>query len=290
MSPLVRQKGEHFTIKGKYLLFILTVICIGLIIISFKTDLISKPLNAICGFLVTPLESGISKTGNYLSVRKEELGEIKTLLEENSRLKEQVTELTNENVSLQQDRYELNNLRDLYDLDKQYDSYEKTGAQIIAKDSGNWYHSFTINKGSDDGIEVDMNVMAGAGLVGRVSSVGPHWAKVISIIDDGSNISAMVLSTSDNLIVTGDLKSYDEGTIPFEKLIDNGDRVTEGDKIVTSYISDKYLPGILIGYISSVSKDSNNLTKSGLITPAVDFEHLNEVLVVLGKKEEVEEE
>lgn len=290
MSPLIPQKGEHFTLKAKYLLFILTIICIGLIILSFNTDLVAKPLNAICSFLVTPLENGISNTGHYLSKRKEELAEIKTLLSENERLKDELDKLTNENVSLQQDRYELNNLRDLYELDTQYDTYEKTGARVIAKDSGNWYHSFTINKGSSSGIEVDMNVMAGSGLVGRVISVGPNWAKVMSIIDDGSNISAMVLSTSDNLIVSGDLKAYDEGCIPFEMLVDKGDRVAEGDKIVTSNISDKYLPGILIGYISSVEKDSNNLTKSGLITPAVDFEHLDEVLIVLGKKEAIEEE
>lgn len=289
MSPLVPQKGEHFTIKGKYLLFILTIVCIALIILSFQTDIVVKPLNAVCSFLVTPLENGISKTGSYLSKRKEELAEIKSLLEENNKLKEQVNELTLENVSLSQDRYELNNLRNLYELDTQYDSYEKTGARIIAKDSGNWYHNFTINKGSLDGIEVDMNVMAGSGLVGRVSSVGPHWAKVLSIIDDSSNVSGMVLSTSDNLIVSGDLQLYDEGVISFEKLVDSGDRVSEGDKIVTSSISDKYLPGILIGYISSVNKDSNNLTKSGLITPAVDFEHLDEVLIVLGVKETVEE-
>ena len=63
----------------------------------------------------------------------------------------------------------------------------------------------------------------------------------------------------------------------------------EGDKIVTSNISDKYLPGILIGYINTINTDSNNLTKSGYITPAVDFEHLEEVLVILELKQTIEE-
>ena len=78
------------------------------------------------------------------------------MLEENERLKSQVDELTIQNTELQQDRYELNTLRQLYELDEQYDEYEKTGARIIARDSGNWYHSFIINKGSNHGIEVDM--------------------------------------------------------------------------------------------------------------------------------------
>jgi len=178
-------------------------------------------------------------------------------------------------------------LRELYELDSQYDEYPKVGARIIAKDSGNWFHSFTINKGSEDGLQIDMNVMAGSGLVGRIVAVGPTWSKVMSIIDDNSNTSGMVLSTSDRLIVCGDLELYSEGLIRFESLIDNADRVAEGDKIVTSSISDKYLPGILIGYISSLDVDSNNLTKSGLITPAVDFEHLEEVLVVTKLKQTV---
>ena len=289
MSPVIPQKGERFTIPGKYLLFVLTIICIALIVISFNTDVLSKPISTVSGFIITPVQNGISKAGLYLSGRKEDLRQLKKLLEENQRLQKEVDELTIENIMLQQDRYELVSLRELYDLDAQYDDYEKVGARIIAKESGNWFHSFVINKGSDDGLEIDMNVIAGSGLVGRITDLGNDWAKVLSIIDDSSNTSGMVLSTSDNLIVTGDLQCYSDGVIPFEKLVDTADRVVEGDKIVTSNVSDKYLPGILIGYISTIEKDSNNLTKSGYLTPAVDFDHLNEVLVIKRLKQTVEE-
>ena len=125
-----------------------------------------------------------------------------------------------------------------------------------------------------------MNVMAGAGLVGIVTSVGPNWATVRSIIDDESNISAMVLNTSDTMIVTGDLELYSNGTIKFSQLRDEDNAVSAGDQIVTSQISNRYLPGISIGYIKEINDDSNNLTKSGYITPIVDFEHLDIVLVV----------
>lgn len=285
MSPIVKKKGEKFTLPGKYLLFILTLLCTGLIVITFNTNFLSAPVSAVGGFILVPLQDGVSKVGSWLSTRSEELVQIRSLLKENEELKAQVDELTMENIRLQQDRYELTNLRELYDLDAQYDEYDKVGARIIAKDSGNWFHSFVINKGYNDGLEIDMNVMAGSGLVGRIVDVGPNWAKVMSIIDDNSNTSGMVLSTSDNLIVSGDLELYADGFISFEKLIDSADRVVEGDKIVTSNVSDKYLPGILIGYISSINVDSNNLTKSGLITPAVDFEHLEEVLVITELKQ-----
>ncbi|MBR5799632.1 MAG: rod shape-determining protein MreC [Lachnospiraceae bacterium] len=289
MSPIVKRKGEKFTLPGKYLLFILTILCTGLILLTFNTNFLSTPVSAVGGAVIVPLQEGINGAGKWLSKRSEELVQIRSLIQENEQLKKQVDELTIENIKLQQDRYELTNLRELYDLDVQYDDYEKVGARIIAKDSGNWFHTFVINKGSEDGLSVDMNVMAGSGLVGRIIDVGPNWAKVMSIISDNSNTSGMVLSTSDNLIVSGNLELYAEGVIGFEKLVDSADRVVEGDKIVTSNVSDKYLPGILIGYISSINVDSNNLTKSGLLTPAVDFEHLEEVLVITQLKQSIEE-
>ncbi len=289
MSPIIKKKGEKFTLPSKYLLFILTLLCTILIVLTFNTNFLSAPISAVGGFLITPLQNGISKAGSWINTRSEELVQIRSLIQENEELKAQIDELTIENIKLQQDRYELTNLRELYELDAQYDEYEKVGARIIAKDSGNWFHSFVIDKGSEDGLMINMNVMAGSGLVGRIVDVGPDWSKVMTIIDDTSNTSGMVLSTSDNLIVCGDLELYADGVISFEKLVDSADRVVEGDKIVTSNVSDKYLPGILIGYISSINVDSNNLTKSGFITPAVDFEHLEEVLIITELKQTVGE-
>ena len=129
--------------------------------------------------------------------------------------------------------------------------------------------------------------MAGSGLVGIVTEVGPTWATVRSIIDDSSNVSGMVLSTSDRCIVNGDLTLMNDGKIRFEQMENNENEVAVGDQIVTSYISDKYLQGILIGYISEVNVDSNNLTRSGYITPVVDFKNLQEVLVITTTKEEL---
>ncbi len=289
MSPIVKRKGEKFTLPGKYLLFILTILCTGMVLLTFNTTVFSGPLSAVAGYTVVPFEEGISSVGSWLANRSEELVQIRDLIAENENLKQQVDELTIENTRLQQDRYELTNLRELYSLDAQYDEYQKTGARIIARDSGNWFYSFVINKGAKDGIAVDMNVMAGSGLVGRIVDVGPNWSKVKAIIADDSNVSAMVLSSSDNMIVSGNLKLYASGVIEFGQLVDSDNVVVEGDKIVTSNISDKYLPGILVGYISMINQDANNLTKSGYVTPAVDFEHLEEVLVIMQLKQSIED-
>ena len=287
MSPIVKKRGEQFTLPSKYLLFILTIVCVGTIVITFNTGLFNGPVNSATGVFVVPFQKGITTVGTCLKDTTDKLTSITSLIDENEKLKKQIDELTIENTNLEQEKYELTELRNLYNLGAQYEDYEKTGARIIAKDAGNWYHSFIIDKGADDGIKKDMNVIAGGGLVGRVTDVGPDWAKVQSIIADNASVSGMVLSSSDNLIVSGDLELYRQGYISFSKLVDEADKVSIGDKVVTSNISDKYLPGILIGYISTLEADSNNLTKSGRITPAVDFEHMNEVLVLLDLKKNV---
>ncbi len=287
MSPVVKRKGERFTIPSKYLLFALTCLCTVLMVVTISTDVLNKPLNTAVGYVVVPFQQGISNVGGWISRRSDELIQIKDLLAENQKLKEQVDELVVENTLLQQDKAELVRLRELYEIDNEYDDYTKVGAKIISRDTGNWYSTFTINKGTDDGLAVDMNVIADGGLVGRITSIGPNWAKVTSIISDNANVSAKTLTTSDTMIVSGDLQAMKDGVIRFSQLVDSQNVVAKGDKIVTSHISDKYLPNILVGYIFSIEADSNNLTKSGYISPAVDFEHLEEVLVILETKEEL---
>jgi rod shape-determining protein MreC len=287
MSPIIRRRGEEFALPSKYLLFILTVLCTALIIITFNTNLFTGPLNSFAGIFVVPFQKGMTTVGTYIKDTADRLSSITKLLEENEDLKAQIDELTVANTTLEQEKYELTELRNLYQLDDAYENYEKVGARIIGKDAGNWYHAFIIDKGSDDGLAIDMNVIANGALVGRIIDVGPDWAKVQAIIADNASVSGMVLSSSDNLIVTGNLELYNQGFISFSKLVDDVDKVTIGDKIVTSNISDKYLPGILIGYISTIDDDSNNLTKSGTLTPAVDFEHMNVVLVLLELKKNI---
>lgn len=281
----MRRKSK-FTIPTRYILIALTVLCIGVMYVSFTMNLGGGPLNTIAGTVFGPMQRGINTVGTWLTEKADNLKNLKEVMAENEALKQQVDELTSELNAVKLDQYELDNLRELLKLDERYSDYEKEAAHVIGKDTGNWFSVFVIDKGSKDGIEKDMNVIAGSGLVGIVIDVGPNYAKVRSIIDDISSVSGMVLSTSDNCVVNGDLQMMTENqTIELKSLNDRDDKVQTGDQIVTSSVSSKFLPGILIGYISELNMDSNNLTKSGRITPAVDFEHIQEVLVILEKKE-----
>lgn len=284
------KKKNRYHMQTKHLIAVMTILCIGLIALSLSSRFSFAPVRSALGYVIVPFQNGINVVGDWLTEQKNGFQSMKELAQENEDLKAQVDELEAKNSTLVQDQEEVDRLRTLYNLDQDYSEYDKVAAQVIGKDAGNWYNTFIINRGSEDGIAVDMNVISGAGLAGIVTEVGPHWATVRSIIDDTSNVSATVTSISQNCIVTGDLEMMDEGKIRFIQLTDREDQVQEGDKVVTSSVSSKFLRGILIGYISDVETDSNNLTKQGTIIPAVDFDNIQEVLVITQLKQQTDEE
>lgn len=289
-GPIRRREPFRPHIPGRYLLLLVTALCVGMILTTYYTDVLNGPLSGFANYIVIPFQDGVSKAGEWLIKREQLVSDIKELQKDNEALRQENEELSVTNNALLQEKHELTELRNLYQLDQTYADFPKTGCRIIAKENGSWYHSFVIDKGSEDGLSVDMNVLADGGLVGRITYIGRHWSRVQAVIDDNSNVSATVLSSQKNLIVSGNLTLYEEGTISFSELADPDDLVKVGDSVVTSNISDKYLPGILIGYISEIQTDSNNLTKSGRITPAVDFSRLDTVLVIQKLKQTAEDD
>lgn len=289
-GPIRRREPFRPHIPGRYLLLLVTALCVGMILTTYYTNVLNGPLSGFANYIVIPFQDGVSKAGEWLIKREQLVSDIKELQKENEALRQENEELSVTNNALLQEKHELTELRNLYQLDQTYADFPKTGCRIIAKENGSWYHSFVIDKGSEDGLSMDMNVLADGGLVGRITYIGRHWSRVQAVIDDNSNVSATVLSSQKNLIVSGNLTLYEEGTISFSELADPDDLVKVGDSVVTSNISDKYLPGILIGYISEIQTDSNNLTKSGRITPAVDFSRLDTVLVIQKLKQTAEDD
>lgn len=284
------KRKSKSALPTKYILMIMTGVCVAAMLLTFTASISGGPLNTVAGYVFIPMQNGINTVGSWITDKADNLKKLSDVMAENEELRQKVDELTAELNSINLEYYELENLRELLELDQKYPSYEKVAANVIGKTGGNWFSNFTIDKGTDDGIEVDMNVIAGSGLVGIVTDVGPNYAKVKSIINDTSKVGGMVTTTSDNLVVNGSLQNMNENmVIEFSNLNDGDNEVHTGDPVVTSYISDKYQQGILIGYISSIETDANNLTKSGTLTPAVDFEHIEEVLVILNKKQTIED-
>lgn len=276
-----RFHSKKKSLPTKYVLIILTTVCIISFFVSLVANVKGGPLNTVAGYIFVPMQKGVNSTGNFFLEKTNEFKKLSEVLEENEQLKKQNDELIQQLNINKLDQYQLDNLRELLELSEKYPAYEKVAASVIASDGGNWFSTFTIDKGTNSGISVGMNVMAGSGLVGIVTDVGKNWAKVRSIINDSNRVSAMVSTTGDNFIVYGSLQMMNsENCITFSGLKDDDNEVKVNDPVVTSYISDEYQQGILIGYIDSIEDNSNHLTKSGRIRPVVDFEHLQEVLVI----------
>lgn len=282
----MNRRNSRSSVPGNFILIILTIVCIVLLFINYATGFTGGPLMTVANYIFVPMQRGMDYIGNSISSSNEEAKTRSELLEENEQLRAQVDELTTRLTDIQLQQTELDELLTLYDLDSTYKEYKKTGAHVIARGMSNWFSTFTIDKGTGDGIQKDMNVLAGSGLVGIVTQAGQHYATVRAVIDDTNNVSAMILDTDDNCIVSGNLKMMTESSmIELSALEDEKDAVKSGDAVVTSNISDKYLPGLLIGYVNELETDSSGLTKSGTMTPVVDFKHLRDVLVILETKE-----
>ena len=275
---------EKFEIPHKYLLCGLTIVCFLFIIISLIFENSFQFCRAITDKTIAPMQKGITKVCDFVQGKIDVFEDIEDIKSENEALRQQVEQLNLENKIYMEEQLELERLRQLYQLDTTYQEYEKIGARVIGTGSMNWFDNFIIDKGSNDGIAVDMNVICGNGLVGIVTNVGPDTAVVRSIIDDSSNVSAIFINSDKLCIVQGDAKSIADGYIKVLN-IPKDVEVKEGDEILTSSISDKFLPGITIGYVEEITVDSNNLTKSAKLYPAVDFENIHEVLVITQLKQ-----
>lgn len=275
--------------RSKYILIGISVFCVLLIGITSFKDGFLNPLRSGIGYFLNPIQSGVNRAGTSLYNGISNYSTLKNAMEERQLLQNQIDKLLEDNSRLQSEQFELQRLRELYELDQQYLQYEKIGARVIAKDSGDWFQVFRINKGAADGVRVDANVMAGGGLVGIVTDVGANYATVRSIIDDVSRVGAMAQQSGDTCIVAGDLTLFGEGRLRITDIGKNGD-VKDGDRIVTSNVSSKFLPGILIGYAMDITTDETRLTKSGYLVPAARFDSLQEVLVITTLKEDMTQE
>ena len=265
-------------------LLILIGICLFLMLLSYFSEGFNRALRNSFNTVLLPMQKGMNAAGRTIFGRFEDIRDLRNVREENAQLKEELDVLRAENARLKLQEEELVQLQELLDMAEQYPEYETVGANVIGKNSDNWFQSLMINRGTAEGIAVNMNVLADGGLIGIVTTVGEHYAIVTSIINDDRYVSAMSARTGNNFIVAGSLSLYTDGLLALRNANRTAD-IEVGDMVVTSNISELYLPGLLIGYVSEISMDANQLEKSGTIRPVADFSELNSVLIITTLKE-----
>ena len=265
--------------KIKYVLLVLTIILLGSIVLTYaRGGNLSTYKNGIVS-IFSPIRNAVAGIRNAINDSAEEKKSKEELEAENEELRAENEKLRNSLEKYQTDIYELQELRSLLDLSNEYSAYGTVAANVIGKNTGNWLYEFTIDKGSDDGIEMYMNVVANGGLAGLVTDVGKNYSVVTSILADDMNVAGISSTTRDTCIVSGDLELLEEGKIRIMYVHGDAD-IKDYDRIVTATTSNRYLPHILIGYAYDLTMDNNELTKSGYLVPAVDFQHLEYVMVI----------
>ena len=271
-------------LKSKYVLLIFIVLSVILIAFTILVKKSSR-MYQVFGNVIAPVEKAFTKAGHFFSDSLSVFQDKNALIEENENLKTSYAELSEQITSLQIENQMLKDYKDLYQLEQSYGQYHTLAANVISNDTGNWFESFLVDKGEEDGITEGMNVIAKGGLVGKIVAVGRTWSKVRSIIDTASYVSVKGVGSGDYGYISGDSELKESGKVRLEQFYDSDDNTGPGELIVTSNISDVYWPDIVVGYLSDISMDANNLTKTGSVALTVDFEHLRQVMIITGKKE-----
>lgn len=238
--------------------------------------------NAV-GVVARPVQTAAYKVSNSVS------GFFKNLFNktdadlENARLKQELAQYEQAKLDLEELRKENERLRSMLNYSGSLGSFELVTARVIGKSNGVWFDEITLNVGRSRGIEPGMPVISGDGLVGKVTDVGANWCKVTSIIDSTVTAAAAVERTRDNCMVRGVFSaSKPSGELELYYLPTGLTDLVPGDVIMTSGIGGIYPKGIKIGTVKEVMLDTDTSGTNALVTPSVDFLHLEEVMIITG--------
>lgn len=209
---------------------------------------------------------------------------------ENEQLKVRIAQYEIMENELDNLRQENERLKELLNYADTVEDYERVTAPVIGRSQGIWFNQFTVGAGRNQGVEEDMAVINGAGLVGRVTSVSANTCKVTAIIDSTSDVSVIVERTRDYGFVRGLLEAGGGDDVMELYFLPTGNDLVPGDVLVTSGADGVFPRGLSVGSVLEVSRSSEDVEdRDALVSPTVDFLRLEEVVILTHGPEEEEE-
>ena len=238
--------------------------------------LISGPLGAV----MAPIQGAVNAVTDTVSSKLDALGSNEQLARELDKALQELAVVNIKTARYDEVVAENERLRSLMGSYDKYSQYEPKFARVIGKDTGNWFATFTVDKGSSGGVTENMTVMSADGVVGRVVEVGLNYAKVMSIIDGSSGVAALIERNRDNGVVRGMVDdTTSEHLLQMNYLPDVND-VRTGDNVLTSGLDGIFPKGLPIGTVTQISRQSSGLAQYVVVTPYTDFEHIEEVILL----------
>ncbi len=263
--------------KGGLLGIVITIVVLILIVIFSNREANTSFFENVANKLVMPIQNGLTYLKNRVSGNSTFFTDISNLKSENQDLKEKNSQLEQSLRELENIKTENETLKEYLGLTEKYGEYKTVPGYVIDKEISNYSKTIIINIGKNDGIEVNMTVIADEGLVGHVVSVTDNTAKVQTIVDTSTSISCLMSTNKDSIICKGTLSSNSELKAMY---IPTDANLVQGDSVDTSGLGGIYPKGIHVGSIKKIVSTKNITDRYALVETAVDFDKLNTVLVV----------
>jgi len=282
MSSRVRKDKNPHRKTWAVLFVIVSLFCI--IFFAAKGRFQATANSQAVALVLSPFQQAVSWIGGQLDYVTSTVWDIATAHEQNKLLRNEVEQLRIQNLEASEAMAENERLRTLLGYRQMTTQFDLVAARVIGRESATWSRMIVINRGQKDGIAVDMVVVTADGLVGHIVEADWNTSKVQLILDPRSSVGTIVQRAESRVagIVQGDTNNP---MMPQMVNIAKNADVAEGDVIVTSGFGGIYPKGIVVGRISSIENDAGGLLKIGLLETAVDFQKLEDVMVITASRE-----
>lgn len=278
-KPVKRAKNRMVGRIAFAALVVAAVLALAFFLIMRDQQRTSIAENAV-GSIFSPIQNAVSSATSYMRAVFKGLRDYGEMSKNYESAKREIESLKLQLSALEQDAEENKRLAELLDAKQRTESMDPIYARVIARDPGVWFDSFSINRGTLDGVQVNMSVVTGDGLVGRVYEVGVNYAKVLSIIDTRSAVACLIERTRDNGVLRGQISADAANAECYMYYLPTVNDVAPGDVVLTSGVDTLYPKGLTVGTVTAVSRQSDSSTQYIVVAPAVDFQHVEDVLVL----------
>ena len=254
---------------------LIIVIVANIVLLSMASRYPSYEYGRLSIFVVAPFQDAVSHSIKFLESIWNHYFNLVSVAEENKILQKELSHARERNNFCYET--ELSNIRLRYLLKFKKNLTEQViAAEVIGKDPSAWFKTIIIDKGKIDGLTKGLAVVVPEGIAGQVTDVSEHYAKVLLIIDGNSAVDALVQRTRARGIVEGS-----QADVCLLKYALRNDDVASQDIVITSGLDGVFPKGLRVGSVSKVIKQNSGIFQEVAVKPYVDFEKLEEVLVIL---------
>ncbi len=282
VKPRIGQKKKKGGRWGRIAfgaLVLLAVLALLFFLVMREPGRVSIAENAV-GTVFSPVVNAVDSATTYLRDVALGVRDYFKMGQDLEDARRQITDLKLQLVALEQDSIENDRLKSLLNAKENAAGQDPVYARVIGRNPGVWFNTITINVGTTSGIQQNMAVETGDGLVGRIYEVGANYSKVLCLIDPRSAVACLIERTRDEGVMRGQIETFSETPECNMYYIPKVSDVAPGDVVLTSGTDTLFPKGIKVGTVTQVSRDQDSSERYIVVMPSVDFQHIEEVLVL----------